>query len=136
MKERRSFRRARSCRRRNVRATLLGHEESSEEERRHGDQQSVSRRTAAADALLQFGDLGVKLIWETEKEKGTEGTEGRKKILPTVFLMRMEDKSHRFILCIIFGPKTQYKSLQGILIMKVTIKKDKTEGGKVRKRKI
>lgn len=50
---------------------LLGQEDEGDEQRGHAEQQAVVGRAAAAHALLQFGNLGVKLVCrkrEGEKE--------------------------------------------------------------------
>lgn len=50
---------------------LLGDEESGQEEHRHGEEKAIPGRAASADALLQLGDEGVKLICG-ERERGRE----------------------------------------------------------------
>lgn len=51
---------------------LLGAEKSSQKEHHHGEEKAISRWAASANALLQFGNLGVKFTWkiiETEQKR-------------------------------------------------------------------
>lgn len=50
----------------------LGDVKGTQEQHHNGHQQTISRGTAAADALLQFGDVVVKLIYSSEKGKNNQ----------------------------------------------------------------
>lgn len=65
---------------------LLGQKDERHEQRGHAEQDAVVRRAAAADALLQLGNFGVKNIWDggggAEKE-----CEGRQKVAKHCFII-------------------------------------------------